>query len=56
MQIERWVGMFVSAIAAFVIGHLYDQPLHWYLFILMLVLGVFINLVIIILKAEEDSV
>lgn len=56
MQIGIWVGMFFSVIAAFVIGNLYGQPLHWYLFILMLVIGAFINIVIMILKIKDENV
>lgn len=55
MQIGIWVGMVVSLIAAFIIGNLYGQPLHWYLFVLMLVVGVFINVVILILKIKDEN-
>ena len=56
MQIGIWVGMVVSLVAAFIIGNLYSQPLHWYLFILMLVVGVFVNVVILILKIKDENV
>ena len=55
MQIGIWVGMVVSLIIAFIVGDLYSQPLHWYLFILMLVIGVFINVVILILKTKDEN-
>jgi len=56
MQIGIWVGMVVSLIAAFIVGNLYGQPLHWYLFVLMLVIGIFINVVILILKIKDENV
>ena len=56
MQIGIWIGMVASLIVAFIVGNLYGQPLHWYLFILMLVIGVFINIVILILKIKDENV
>ena len=56
MQIGIWVGMVVSLIAAFIVGNLYGQSLHWYLFVLMLVIGIFINVVILILKIKDENV
>ena len=56
MQIGIWIGMVVSLIIAFIVGNLYGQPLHWYLFVLMLVIGVFINVVILILKTKDENV
>ena len=56
MQIGIWMGMVVSLIVAFIIGNLYGQALHWYLFVLMLVVGAFINIVILILKIKDENV
>ena len=56
MQMGIWVGMVVSLIAAFIIGNLYSQPLHWYLFILMFFIGVFVNVVILNLKIKDENV
>ena len=56
MQTGIWIGMVVSLIGAFIIGNLYGQPLHWYLFILMLVFGVFVHVVILILKIKDENV
>ncbi|WP_332650977.1 hypothetical protein [Lysinibacillus sp. 54212] len=55
MQIGVWMGIFVSAILAFVVGDFYGQKLHWYLFIIMIIIGLFINTVILILKANDDK-
>ena len=54
MQIGVWVGILLSAIVSFIIGDFYGQPLNWYLFIILLVVGLFINTVILILKTEDD--
>lgn len=54
MQIGVWVGILVSAIIAFVVGDYYGQQLHWYLFILMVIIGLFINTVILILKSKDE--
>ena len=56
MQIGIWIGMVVSLIVAFIIGNFYGQELNWYLFILMLVIGAFINIVILILKTKDENV
>lgn len=53
MQTGVWLGVIFSAILAFVIGFLYDQTLHWYLFILIICTGFFINTIIMILKTED---
>ena len=49
-----WMAILVSAIVAFIVGDLYDQPLHWYLFILIVVIGFFIHTVILILKVKDE--
>ena len=56
MQIGVWLAILFSAILAFVIGDLYGQPLHWYLFIIIVFIGFFINTIILILKAKDDPV
>lgn len=55
MKISMWIAIIVSAIVSFIVGDLYDQPLHWYLFILMVIVGFFIHTVILILKAKDES-
>ena len=56
MQIGVWLAIVFSAVIAFVIGDMYGQPLHWYLFILIVFTGFFINTVILILKAKDEHV
>lgn len=53
MQIGVWVGILLSAIVAFIVGDFFGQPLHWYLFILLVFIGLFINTIILILKSPE---
>ncbi|WP_199677341.1 hypothetical protein [Lysinibacillus yapensis] len=55
MQIGIWVSIIISAIVSFVIASFYGQPLHWYLFVLMVVVGFFIQIVILILKVKEEK-
>ncbi|MER1984280.1 MAG: hypothetical protein ABS949_13855 [Solibacillus sp.] len=55
MQVGVWVGIFISAVLAFLVGDLYGQPLHWYLFVIILCVGVFINTIILIIKTHEDK-
>lgn len=55
MQFGVWIGILLSAIAAFIVGDIYGQPLHWYLFIILVLIGLFINTVILILKANDDA-
>lgn len=56
MQIGVWMAILFSAIVAFVIGDMYGQPLHWYLFIIIVFTGFFINTIILILKTKDDPV
>ncbi|MER2000680.1 MAG: hypothetical protein ABS882_12980 [Lysinibacillus sp.] len=56
MQVGVWIGILFSAILAFVIGDLYNQPLHWYLFIIIVFTGFFINTIILILKTKDGPV
>ncbi|UZM99962.1 hypothetical protein OL548_08530 [Lysinibacillus sp. MHQ-1] len=41
MEIGVWFGILLSAVLAFLLGAFYGQPLHWYLFILIIVTGFF---------------
>ena len=55
MQLGVWIGILLSAILSFFIGDYYGQPLHWYLFILMVIIGFFINTVILIIKTRDEN-
>ncbi|EON73939.1 hypothetical protein [Lysinibacillus sphaericus] len=55
MGIGIWVGILISAVLAFLLGGFYGQPLHWYLFILIIVVGFFIHTIILILKVKNES-
>ncbi len=55
MEIGVWFGILLSAVLAFLLGEFYGQPLHWYLFILIIVIGFFINTIILILKVKDES-
>ncbi|MEG0258344.1 MAG: hypothetical protein RR595_08100 [Lysinibacillus sp.] len=55
MQIGIWLGILLSATIAFLVGKFFDQPLHWYLFVVIVIVGFFINTIIIILKAKEKK-
>lgn len=55
MEMGVWVGILLSAVLAFLVGDFYGQPLHWYLFILIIVVGFFINTVILILKVKDEK-
>lgn len=55
MEIGVWVGILLSAVLAFLVGDFYGQPLHWYLFILIIVVGFFIHTVILILKVKDEK-
>lgn len=56
MQIGVWMAILFSAVIAFVIGDMYGQPLHWYLFIIIVFTGFFINTIILIIKTKDDPV
>lgn len=55
MQIGVWMAILLSAIIAFVVGDMYGQPLHWYLFIIIVFVGFFINTIILILKTKDET-
>lgn len=55
MGMGIWVAIVLSAIVAFIVGDFYGQPLHWYLFILIVIVGFFIQIIILILKVKDTS-
>ncbi len=55
MQIGIWIAIIISAIISFVVASFYEQPLHWYLFVLIIFIGLFIHTIIIILKTEDEK-
>ncbi|KOS66521.1 membrane protein [Lysinibacillus contaminans] len=50
-----FIAIFTSAFIALGIADYYDQPHNWYLFLLMVLTGVFIHIIILILKADIDE-
>ncbi|MBM7608979.1 multisubunit Na+/H+ antiporter MnhE subunit [Lysinibacillus composti] len=54
MQVGIWIAIIFSAVLSFLLGNYFNQPLHWYLFILLILIGFFINTIILILKANDD--
>ena len=54
MKFGVWVGILFSALLAFAIAAIYKQPIHWYLLILLIITGLFINTIIVILKLRDD--
>jgi len=55
MEIGVWFGILLSAVLAFLLGDFYGQPLHWYLFILIIIIGFFINTIILILRVKDEN-
>lgn len=55
MQAGIWVAIVISAIISFIVASFYEQPVHCYLFILIIFIGFFINTVIIILKTKDEK-
>ena len=55
MQWGTWIVVILSAIISFVIGNMLNEPLYWYLFILIVFTGFFINTVAIILKVGDKG-
>ncbi|MCP1143563.1 hypothetical protein [Lysinibacillus endophyticus] len=55
MQIGIWIGIVISAIISFVVAGFYEQPVHWYLFVLIVFIGFFINTIILILKTKDEK-
>ncbi|MEK4629995.1 hypothetical protein MKZ17_17435 [Solibacillus sp. FSL R7-0682] len=54
MKLGVWFGIIFSAILSFGVAAFYKQPLHWFLFIILIVIGFFINTIILILKLPDD--
>ncbi|MDM5332297.1 hypothetical protein QUF56_03580 [Ureibacillus composti] len=54
MQVGIWIAIIFSAVLSFLLGNFFNQPLHWYLFILLIFIGFFINTIILILRANDD--
>lgn len=54
MKFGVWIGIIVSALLSFGIAAIYKQPIHWYLFVLLIVIGLFIQTIIIILKLQDE--
>lgn len=54
MNIGVWLAIIISALLSFVVAEFYEQPIHWYLLILLVVIGLFIHTIIIILKLQDD--
>lgn len=58
---QRWdfmrigIAIVLSAIGAFAIGSYFGQPLHWYLFVLLLVTGFIIQMIILVLKTDNEN-
>ncbi|WP_339289250.1 hypothetical protein [Ureibacillus sp. FSL K6-0786] len=55
LQLGVWIGIVVSAILAFIIASFFNQPLHWYLFILILFIGFLLQTIIMILKTPDEN-
>lgn len=55
MKLEVWLGIIFSAILAFGVAIFYKQPVHWFLFIIIIFIGLFINTVILILKVQDEN-
>lgn len=56
MQIGMIVVILITAVVAFGVADFYQQPLDWYLFIIMVLVGFFIHTVISILKTKEEDI
>lgn len=56
MRIDVWIAVLLGAVLSFIIGNTYGQPLHWYLFILIVFVGFFINTIILILKTDDENI
>ncbi|MED3661327.1 hypothetical protein NST62_01410 [Ureibacillus sp. FSL K6-8385] len=54
-ELGIYIGIIVSAILSFVIAGLFHQPLHWYLFILILFIGFLLQTIIMILQAPDEQ-
>lgn len=55
MQFGVWIAIFISALLSYGIALFYEQPIHWYVLILLIVTGLFINTVILILRMQDQD-
>ena len=55
MQIGIVFVILFTAVLAFGVADLYEQPLNWYLFILIVLIGFFIHTVVSILQIKDDD-
>ncbi len=55
MQLSTWISIIVSAVLAFSISYVLEQPLHWYLFVILLFAGGLLNSIILILKTDSKQ-
>ena len=58
-QKVQWSMFFVIALTAFVaflFGHYSGEPLDWFLYILLVLIGLFIHTVILILRTDDEQV
>ncbi|MER1957563.1 MAG: hypothetical protein ABS942_09285 [Solibacillus sp.] len=54
MKVGIWFSMILAAFLAFAIATFYGEPRHWYLLVLLVVVGLYINTIIMILKLQDD--
>lgn len=54
MQIGMVFVILLTAVLAFGVADFYEQPLNWYLFILMVLIGFFIHTVVSILQIKDE--
>lgn len=55
MKISIWLSIVFSALLAFGISYILEQPLHWYLFVILLFTGGLTNSIILVLKADSQQ-
>lgn len=55
MKISIWISILVSALLAFGLSYLLEQPLHWYLFVILIFTGLLTNSIILVLKTDDTQ-
>lgn len=50
-----WPAIILSAILSFGIAKFYNEPIHWYLFILLICIGLLINTMVVIIEYKSDE-
>lgn len=55
MKLGIWFGIILSAVLAFGVATFYKQPFHWYLLVVLVIVGLFINTIILILKVQDEQ-